>query len=134
MPCVLWSNWELPLIDRPTCISLGVESTQLQRQLSMRMRIANNVQNRAHAQVVVGLGAPSHICPFAEDKAPNAAKLLPPNAILIEKSPGAMGSHYSGAISALKMSLRGAYQREAVLALTPSGKSLSTELWILLTV
>ena len=40
--------------------------------------------------------------------------------------------YHLGAINRLKIRLRGAYQCEAVLALTPVGKSLSTELWILL--
>ena len=40
--------------------------------------------------------------------------------------------YYSGTINLLKMSSRGAMQCEAVLALRPSGKSLSTELLILL--
>ena len=40
--------------------------------------------------------------------------------------------YYASAINRLKMSLRGARQCEAVLALRPSGKSLSSELWILL--
>ena len=40
--------------------------------------------------------------------------------------------YYANAIKLLKSSLRGARQSEAVLALRPSGKSLSTELWILL--
>ena len=40
--------------------------------------------------------------------------------------------YYAGAINLLKMSLRGAWKCEAVLALRPSGKSLSPELWILL--
>ena len=40
--------------------------------------------------------------------------------------------YYASAINRLKMSLRGARQCEAVLALRLSGKSLSTELWILL--
>ena len=40
--------------------------------------------------------------------------------------------YYSGAISRQKISLKGAQQSEAVLALRASGRSLSTELWILL--
>ena len=39
---------------------------------------------------------------------------------------------HAGTIELLEMSLRGAWQCEAVLALRPSGKSKSTELWILL--
>ena len=38
--------------------------------------------------------------------------------------------YYAGSISLLNMSLRGAWQCEAVLALRSSGKSLSTELWL----
>ena len=40
--------------------------------------------------------------------------------------------YYSGAINLLKISLRGARQCEAVLALGPSGKTLTTDIWILL--
>ena len=40
--------------------------------------------------------------------------------------------YYASAIKLLKMSLRGARHCEAVLALRSCGKSLSTELWILL--
>ena len=47
--CVLWSNWELLLLDRAACISLGVIITRIQCRLSIRMRIANGiVQNRTH--------------------------------------------------------------------------------------
>ena len=40
--------------------------------------------------------------------------------------------YYAGAINHLKMRLRGAWQCEAVVALRPSGKSLSAEIWLLL--
>ena len=55
---------------------------------------------------------------------------------LIASSPTTMSLllelYYAGAITLLKLSLRGAWQCEAVLALRPSGKSICTELWMLL--
>ena len=49
--------------------------------------------------------------------------------IIIPTSP--LDVYYASATKLLKLSLRGARQYEACLAHIPSGKSISTELWIL---